>query len=81
MPKKMKQTPRKVVLRLPDLDHAKSAVLSSLSSPQSSRNYKFAMEHGGTSAEPQLRPEDRCSVDDSRSNVAGEIGAQDHTVN
>src|SRR6266567_598766 len=35
---------RKIVLRLPDLDHAKSAVLCSLSSPNSRRNYKFAME-------------------------------------
>lgn len=39
-----KPAPRKVVLRLPDLDHAKSAVLNSLSSPRSRRNYKFAME-------------------------------------
>ena len=35
---------RKIVLRLPDLDHTKSAVLNSLSSPHSRRNYKFAME-------------------------------------
>lgn len=35
---------RKMVLKLPDLDHAKSAVLNSLSSPHSRRNYKFAME-------------------------------------
>lgn len=35
---------RKIVLKLPDLDHAKSAVLNSLSSPRSRRNYKFAME-------------------------------------
>jgi hypothetical protein len=35
---------RKSVLKLPDLDHAKSAVLNSLSSPHSRRNYKFAME-------------------------------------
>jgi hypothetical protein len=34
----------KIVLKLPDLDHAKSAVLNSLSSPHSRRNYKFAME-------------------------------------
>ena len=34
----------KIVLRLPDLDQAKSAVLNSLSSPCSRRNYKFAME-------------------------------------
>jgi site-specific recombinase XerD len=36
--------PRKIVLRLPDLDHAKASVLSSLSSPRSRRNYKFAMD-------------------------------------
>jgi site-specific recombinase XerC len=35
---------RKIVLRLPDLDHTKTAVLKSLSSPHSRRNYKFAME-------------------------------------
>src|ERR1700743_1961120 len=35
---------RKIVLKLPDLDHAKSAVLNSLSSPHSRRNYKYAME-------------------------------------
>ena len=39
-----KPVPRKLVLRLPDLDHAKSSVLNSLSSPRSRRNYKFAME-------------------------------------
>lgn len=39
-----KVVPRKFVLRLPDLDHAKSSVLNSLSSPHSRRNYKFAME-------------------------------------
>ena len=36
---------RKIVLRLRDLDQAKSAVFSSLSSPCSRRNYKFAMDH------------------------------------
>lgn len=35
---------RKIVLRLPELDHAKTSVLNSLSSPHSRRNYKFAME-------------------------------------
>lgn len=35
---------RKIVLRLPDLDHTQTAVLNSLSSPHSRRNYKFAME-------------------------------------
>lgn len=57
MPKRTKKSaPRKVVLRLPDLDHAKSAVLSSLSSPRSRRNYKFAMEQFITwyCSEPRL---------------------------
>jgi site-specific recombinase XerD len=51
-----KPAPRKVVLRLPDLDHAKSAVLNSLSSPRSRRNYKFAMEQFITwyCSEPRL---------------------------
>jgi hypothetical protein len=45
MPKKTKKPiHRKIVLSLPDLDHAKSSVLNSLSSPRSRRNYKFAME-------------------------------------
>jgi len=45
MPRRIKKPiPRKLVLRLPDLDHAKSSVLNSLSSPRSRRNYKFAME-------------------------------------
>ncbi|RZU39376.1 site-specific recombinase XerD [Edaphobacter modestus] len=47
---------RKIVLRLPDLDHTKSAVLNSLSSPCSRRNYKFAMEQFITwyCSEPRL---------------------------
>jgi hypothetical protein len=51
-----KPAPRKVVLRLPDLDHAKSSVLSSPSSPRSRRNYKFAMEQFITwyCSEPRL---------------------------
>jgi site-specific recombinase XerC len=45
MRKKNRKPPcRKIVLRLPDLDQAKSGVLNSLSSPRSRRNYKFAME-------------------------------------
>jgi len=44
MRKKSRKPPsRKIVLRLPDLDHTKAAVLNSLSSPHSRRNYKFAM--------------------------------------
>ena len=57
MPKRMKKlAPREVVLRLPDLDHAKSTVLNSLSSPRSRRNYKFAMEQFITwyCSEPRL---------------------------
>ena len=42
--KNTKPLHRKIVLRLPDLDHAKNSVLNSLSSPNSRRNYKFAME-------------------------------------
>ena len=47
---------RKIVLKLPDLDHSKSAVLNSLSSPHSRRNYKFAMEQFITwyCSEPRL---------------------------
>ncbi len=46
----------KIVLRLPDLDHAKTSVLNSLSSPRSRRNYKFAMEQFITwyCSEPRL---------------------------
>jgi len=47
---------RKIVLRLPDLDHSKNAVLNSLSSANSRRNYKFAMEQFITwyCSEPRL---------------------------
>lgn len=47
---------RKIVLKLPDLDQTKSAVLNSLSSPHSRRNYKFAMEQFITwyCSEPRL---------------------------
>ena len=45
MRKRNRKAPcRKIVLRLPDLDQTKSAVLNSLSSPCSKRNYKIAME-------------------------------------
>jgi hypothetical protein len=58
MPKKnnRKRLSHKIVLRLPDLDHAKSSVLNSLSSPRSRRNYKFAMEQFITwyCSEPRL---------------------------
>jgi integrase len=57
MPKRVKKPITwNIVLRLPDLDHAKSSVLSSLSSPRSRRNYKFAMEQFITwyCSEPRL---------------------------
>lgn len=57
MPKGTKKlVPRKIVLSLPDLDHAKSSVLNSLSSPRSRRNYKFAIEQFITwyCSEPRL---------------------------
>src|SRR5580698_155946 len=34
----------KRVLRLPDLDHAKNAVLNSLGSPESERSHRFAVD-------------------------------------
>src|SRR3984893_13384371 len=34
----------KQVLRLPDLDHAKTAVLNTLGSPDSQRSYRFAID-------------------------------------
>ena len=42
--RKKKPLRHKIVLRLPDLDHAKSSVLNTLSSPNSRRNYRFAMD-------------------------------------
>ena len=57
MRKRNRRVPcRKIVLRLPDLDQAKSAVLNSLSSLCSRRNYKFAMEQFITwyCSEPRL---------------------------
>ena len=40
---KPRRTP-KAVLKLPDLDQAKSAVLNSLSSPDAQRGYRHAMD-------------------------------------
>ena len=57
MRKKSRKPPsRKIVLRPPDLDHTKAAVLNSLSSPHSRRNYKFAIEQFITwyCSEPRL---------------------------
>jgi hypothetical protein len=47
---------RKIVLRLPDLDHAKTSILKSLTSPRSRRDYRFAMEQFITwyCSEPRL---------------------------
>ena len=54
--KNRKASCRRIVLRLPDLDHTKMAVLNSLSSPHSRRNYKFAIERFITwyCSEPRL---------------------------
>src|SRR5688572_24191536 len=43
-PKKGRHTAAKSVLKLPDLDQAKSAVLNSLSSPDAQRGYKHAID-------------------------------------
>jgi hypothetical protein len=42
--RKAKANYRRTVLRLPDLDHSKSAVLNSLTSPRSRRVYQYAIE-------------------------------------
>src|SRR6266567_9413811 len=42
--KKAKPNYRRSVLRLPDLDHSKLAVLNSLTSPRSRRVYQYAIE-------------------------------------
>ncbi len=39
-----KRTTTKSVLRLPDLAHAKTAVLNSLTSPDAQRGYRHAMD-------------------------------------
>src|SRR5262244_3883807 len=39
-----KRTTTKSVLRLPDLEHAKAAVLNSLTSPDAKRGYRHAIE-------------------------------------
>ena len=44
MKKKPYRWKPKRVLRLPDLDHAKTAVLNSLGSPESERSYRFAID-------------------------------------
>ena len=42
--RKMKPNYRRIVLRLPDLDHSKLAVLNSLTSPSSRRVYQYAID-------------------------------------
>src|SRR5262250_205094 len=42
--KKTKANDRRIVLRLPDLDHSKLAVLNSLTSPASRRVYEYAID-------------------------------------
>src|SRR2546423_6992738 len=42
--KKAKPNYRRIILRLPDLDHSKLAVLNSLTSANSRRVYKYAIE-------------------------------------
>jgi site-specific recombinase XerD len=44
MKKSHRRSP-KTVLRLPDLEHAKSSVLNSLASPESRRSYEFAIQN------------------------------------
>ena len=45
MKKSRQKRQPKAVLRLPDLEHAKSAVLNSLASPESRRSYEFAIQN------------------------------------
>jgi hypothetical protein len=54
--KNKKPLRRKIVLRLPDLDHSKNVVLNSLSSANSRRNCKFAMDNSspGTFPSPPI---------------------------
>src|ERR1700733_1234525 len=44
MKKKLPRRKLKRVLRLPDLDHSKTAVLNTLGSQESQRSYRFAIE-------------------------------------
>src|SRR5437763_7724963 len=43
-PHRRKRTSTKSVLRLPDLEHAKAAVLNSLTSPDAQRGYRHAID-------------------------------------
>jgi hypothetical protein len=42
--RKVKANYRRIVLRLPDLDHSKTAVLNSLTSHSSRRVYQYAID-------------------------------------
>jgi hypothetical protein len=44
MKKKPSPSKPRRILRLPDLDHAKTAVLNTLGSPESQRSYRFSIE-------------------------------------
>jgi hypothetical protein len=44
VPKKSKTRHRRTVLRLSDLDHSKSSVLNTVTSPASRRTYEYAIE-------------------------------------
>jgi hypothetical protein len=43
-----KRSTTKSVLHLPDLEHAKSAVLNSLTNPDAQRGYRHAIEESST---------------------------------
>jgi hypothetical protein len=49
-----KRTTTKSVLRLPDLEHAKAAVLNSLTSPDAKRGYRNAIDEFVDCSEPRL---------------------------
>ena len=44
MKKNLNRRRPKRILRLPDLDHSKTAVLNTLGSPESQRSYRFAID-------------------------------------
>ena len=81
MRKRNRKAPcRKIVLRLPDLDQTKSAVLNSLSSPCSRRNYKFAMEQfiAWYCSRTETRIESGCSSEISSAFGISWLGAGHH---
>jgi hypothetical protein len=54
--KKTTRPPPKMILRLPDLEQSKNAVLNSLAAPSSQESYRHAMEEfiGWYCSEPRL---------------------------